>query len=41
MTLPVAFGWGAALSAVATGVHLYNKKNENISDSDENTEEKK
>jgi formate dehydrogenase iron-sulfur subunit len=41
MTLPTALGWGAALSAVATGVHLYNKKKENIGKPDANTEEKK
>jgi formate dehydrogenase iron-sulfur subunit len=28
LTLPVALGWGAALTAVASGVHLYNKNKE-------------
>ena len=40
-TLPTALGWGAALTAVATGVHLYNAKNGKTEKLDENTEEKK
>ena len=28
MTIPFALGWGAVLSGVAAGVHMYNKKKE-------------
>ena len=28
MTLSVALGWGAALTAIAAGVHVYNQKKE-------------
>jgi len=38
LTLPVALGWGAALTAVTVGVHAYNQKQ---AKSDEKAETKK
>jgi hypothetical protein len=39
LTLPVALGWGAVLSGVAAGVHIYNQKNaEKMKSSDEKAE---
>ena len=40
MTLPVALGWGAALTAVTVGVHQYNQKKTKKPASGENTEER-
>jgi len=38
LTLPVALGWGAALSAVAVGVHLSNRKRAGTPPSDKSKE---
>ncbi|MFH2040873.1 MAG: 4Fe-4S dicluster domain-containing protein [Chloroflexota bacterium] len=40
-TIPFALGWGAVLSAVAAGVHLYNQKNEKRSSAEEKPEDSK
>jgi formate dehydrogenase iron-sulfur subunit len=40
MTIPFALGWGAVLTAVAAGVHIYNKKSEAKARQAETAEEK-
>jgi formate dehydrogenase iron-sulfur subunit len=41
ITIPFALSWGAVLSGVAAGVHMYNKKKEGQAVSDEKAEETK